>query len=395
MFERPHKQLITERINEPRKFIQVVVGPRQVGKSTIIRQVLNDTDKPYLFYTAEAEANATGAWISSCWANARRKLRQENLPEILLVFDEIQKVTRWSEAVKLEWDMDSFKQVNVKVILLGSSRIMIEKGLSESLMGRFELIKMGHWTYPEMRDAFGFSLDEYMFFGGYPGAAPLVKDQLRWEEYISSSIVDATIHKDILLNATVNKPALLRQTFELGSAYSGELLSYTKMLGVLQDAGNTTTLTDYTHLLDHAGMLTGLQKFAIDEARKRASVPKWQVYDNALKTLFLRRSFPEAFADKKLWGRIVESAVGAYLLNEAFRDRLKVYYWRDGNKEVDFIVQKGDKYIGIEVKSNDDKSTEGMQEFSLRFKPEAMYLVGEAGYPLEEFFLQPLVSLFR
>lgn len=393
MYQRSQTQTVINRLNEPRKFIQVLLGPRQVGKSTIIKQVLEQINIPYLFYSADAEPVTYGSWISSCWANARRKIEQELFTEFLLVIDEIQKVPNWSENIKKEWDSDTMNNINIKVIVLGSSRIMLEKGLSESLMGRFEVIKVGHWAFREMHDAFGVSLDQYIFFGGFPGAASLISDEDRWGDYVATTIVDATIHKDILLNSSITKPALLRQTFELASIYSGELLAYNKMLGILNDVGNTTTLTAYAELLNHANIICGLPKYAADEARRRASIPKWQVYDNALKTVFLRRTLADVVNDHQLWGRIVESAVGAYILNQAYLYRMNVYYWRDGDKEVDFILQKGDQIVAIEVKSNATKHAKGLDAFTQRFHPAASFIVGESGFPLEEFFSTNLSKL--
>lgn len=233
---------------------------------------------------------------------------------MILVIDEIQKIQKiqnWSEVVKKEWDDDSFHECNIKVLLLGSSRVLLEKGLSDSLAGRFEEIRMSHWSFGEMNECFGFSLEQYVFYGGYPGAAPLIKNEDRFQQYIQSAIIDATINKDILMDTPISKPALLRQTFELGSAYSGSLLSLTKMVGALQDAGNTSTIAGYISLLNESGLLTGLEKYCVDTARRKASIPKLQVYNNALKTIYSSMTLEQALADRKAWGHILESAVGA------------------------------------------------------------------------------------
>ena len=311
MYKRAEYQIIKNRLEEPRKFIQVVMGARQIGKSTVVKQVLKDLDLPYLFYSADNVPASNTAWVSDCWEAVRSLKRSNNWESAILVIDEIQKVSNWSEVVKKEWDDDTFNDRNIKVLLLGSSRVRLEKGLSESLAGRFEEIRMGHWSYVEMRDCFGWALDQYIFYGGYPGAAPLVDDEDRFQQYIQSSIIDATINKDILMDTPIGKPALLRQTFELGAAYSGELLSLNKMLGSLQDAGNTSTLSGYLNLLAESGLLCGLQKYSIDMARRRASIPKLQVYNNALKTVYSPMPFNQAVLDRKSWGRIFESGVGA------------------------------------------------------------------------------------
>lgn len=285
MYKRAEYQTIKKRLEEPRRFIQVVMGPRQVGKSTVVKQVLKELDIPYQMFSADNVPATNSAWVANCWEATRSLQKNKGYESIVLVIDEIQKITNWSEAVKKEWDDDTFHDRNIKVLLLGSSRVMLEKRLSESLAGRFEEIRMSHWSYMEMKECFGFTLDQYIYYGGYPGAASLIDEEDRYLQYIQSGIVDATINKDILMDTPIGKPALLRQTFELGSAYSGQLLSLNKMLGSLQDAGNTATLAGYIHLLDESGLLCGLQKYSIDTARRKASIPKLQVYNNALNAI--------------------------------------------------------------------------------------------------------------
>lgn len=385
MYKRPEYQTIMSRLKEQRRFIQVVMGARQVGKSTVVKQVLKDLDAPYQFYSADNVPATNSAWISNCWAATRSLKTRNGWDSIILVIDEIQKIFNWSEVVKKEWDDDTFYDRNIKVLLLGSSRVLLEKGLSESLAGRFEEIRMSHWGYKEMRDCFGLSLDEYLFYGGYPGAVPLLNDTDRFQQYIQSSIIDATINKDILMDTLISKPALLRQTFELGAAYSGHLLSLSKMLGSLQDAGNTTTLAGYINLLDESNLLCRLQKFSIDTARRRASIPKLQVYNNALKTVYSQLTFEQAITDRKAWGHIFESGIGAYLVSQAFVHRFEVFYWRERNDEVDFILRKKGSIIAIEVKSNAEKQTSGLNKFKELFKPQDSFIVGDGGISAEDF----------
>ena len=394
MIQRSYFETIASRVNEPRKFLQIIEGPRQVGKSTLIKQVLKSTSLPWVHFTADNVPATRTAWISDCWATARNKLRMEHLPQLLLVIDEIQKLKNWGEVVKKEWDDDTFNDVPIKVVLLGSSRIRLEKGLSESLKGRYETIKMPNWTLKEIQEGFGMTTDEYIYFGSYPGAADLRHDLDRWQEYISSSIVDATINNDILMDTPIAKPALLRQTFELSSAYSGQMVSLTKMLGQLQDAGNTTTLTHYLDLLNQAGMVCGLNKYAVDKARRRNSIPKYQVYNNAMMSLYCEHDFQSARADHKLWGRLFESAVGAHIMNCSYTNRFKVYYWREDGKEVDFVLVKDTKVVAIEVKSNHDKDTSGLHIFQELFRPFRTVLVGEGGIDIDTFLRSDLKELF-
>ena len=393
MFKRAYFQIITDRLDKKRRFIQVIMGPRQVGKTTTVKQVLEETSKPFLFFSADLIPSSQNSWITDCWDNARAQLKFNQWNEIILVIDEIQKINNWSEAVKKEWDFDSFHDVNIKVVLLGSSRVMLEKGLSESLAGRFEAIKMTHWNFSEMQEAFDLSFEQYIFFGGYPGAADLIHNELRWKEYIVSSIIDATINKDILMNSVINKPALLRQTFELASSYSGEIVSLTKLIGSLQDAGNTTTLSGYLDLLSESGLLCGLPKFCGDQSRMRASIPKFQVYNNALKTVYVDLKFDEAVRNPKVWGRIFESAIGAHIACNTFTSGYQAYYWRENNQEVDYIIKSGSKISVIEVKSNHDSASKGLTLFREKFNPQSAFIVGSGGFPPDQFLSQNPIKL--
>ena len=395
MYKRSEYQTIRKRLEEPRRFIQVVMGPRQVGKSTVVKQVLQDIDLPFLLFSADNVPASNSAWVSNCWAAVRSQKESKAYGSVILVIDEIQKIANWSEVVKKEWDDDTFHNLDIRVLLLGSSRVMLEKGLSESLAGRFEEIRMSHWSYVEMKECFGYTLDQYMFYGGYPGAAELIAEPDRWEQYIQSAIIDTTINKDILMDTPISKPALLRQTFELGAAYSGEVLSLSKMLGSLQDAGNTVTLAGYINLLDESGMLCGIQKYSIDTARRRASIPKLQVYNNALKAIFNPYTFEQAILDRRAWGRIFESSIGAWLVSQAFVHRFEVFYWRERDLEVDFILRKKGIVIAIEVKSNAEKNTKGLNSFKERFNPKSAFIVGDGGISPADFLTMDIMRLFN
>lgn len=394
MYKKAEYQIIKNRIEEQRKFIQVIMGPRQVGKSTVVKQVLKDCEMPYQLFSADNVPKSDNTWISTCWDVVRSIYENDKSKPILLVIDEIQKIKNWSEAVKKEWDEDTFNDRNIKVLILGSSRVLLERGLSESLAGRFEVIRMTHWNYLEMKECFNFNLDQYLFYGGYPGIGTMIDDEERCLEYIQSSIIDATLQKDILWDTPIGKPALLRQTFELGAAYSGQMLSLTKMLGSLQDAGNTVTLSGYLRLLDESGLLCALQRYSVDNARRRASIPKFQVYNNALKTVFRPYTFVQAKADRTEWGHIFESGIGAYLVSQAYINRFEVFYWHEGNEEVDFILRKKDSIIAIEVKSNAEKSTVGLTNFKTTFNPHRAFIVGSGGISAEEFLSLDIRTLF-
>ena len=385
MFERAQIGELKQRILEPRNKIQVISGPRQVGKSTMVKQVLQDVTIPYMFVSADNIDHANTSWIGEMWATARARMKVAKDEEYLLVIDEVHKLDNWSEAVKKEWDEDTFNDLNMKVVILGSSRLLLKDGLTESLAGRYELIRMPHWSYSEMHEAFGMDIDQYIYFGGYPGGAMYIKNERRWHNYIKDSIVAPAIERDVVQTKTVYKPALMKQLFELGCAYSSEELSLNKMVGQLQDAGNVTTLAGYLTTLDESRLLCGLMKYASDNARKYNSVPKLMVYNTALFFFFFGVNFKKAFTTPKLWGRWVESAVGAYLLNQADEYDYKLYYWRERDDEVDFIIDYNRQCIAIEVKSGRRINNEGLGVFRDKFHPIQSFIVGSGGIPLEEF----------
>jgi predicted AAA+ superfamily ATPase len=394
MIERAYLKLLKQRINEPRNFIQVVVGPRQVGKTTLINQLLAQTPITSKYVAADAVNAGGAAWLAQVWEAARLEMKSLRKSKYLLVIDEIQKIANWSETVKQQWDQDSRAGLNLKVILLGSSRLLIQKGLTESLAGRFETIHIGHWSFMEMQKAFGWNIQQYVYFGGYPGAALLIKDEKRWKDYVKNSLIETSISKDILMLTRVDKPVLLKRLFELGSLYSGRILSFTKIIGQLQDAGNTTTLANYLALLSDCELLGGLEKYANDIIRKRSSSPKFLVYNNALLNAQGEETFTKVTLEPKTWGHLVESAVGAHLLNNSTSGGYNLYYWRESNNEVDFVLEKGSKLIALEVKSGVKTANAGMTAFAQKFHPEKMILVGTGGIPYEEFLKINPAELF-
>lgn len=376
------------RLGEPRRFIQVVAGARQVGKTTLVQQVMGEIKTPVHFASADEPAIRGDTWIAQQWETAR--IRAEK-GDALLVLDEVQKISGWPETVKRLWDEDTRARRRLKVVLLGSAPLLMQRGMTESLAGRFEVIHLPHWTAAEMAEAFGWTIDEYIFFGGYPGSAPLVSDPSRWSSYVRDALIETSISRDVLLLTRIDKPALLRRLFEIGCQYSGQILSYTKILGQLQDAGNTTTLAHYLDLLEVSGLLAGLKKFAGETVRQRGSSPKFQVFNNALISAQSGYTLEAARKTPAYWGRLVESAVGAHLVNAAAARLCDVYYWRDGGKEVDFIVRTKRRLVAIEVKSGRTRDAQpGMARFNTSFHPDRMLLVGGDGIPVEEFLQQPV-----
>lgn len=395
MYKRRQFNELKYRIEEARNKIQVISGPRQVGKSTLVKQVLKEISIDFTFISADNVEKNNVSWINEVWETARQRMKLKKTSEYLLVIDEVHKVNNWSEAVKKEWDDDTFNDVNIKVILLGSSRLLIKDGLTESLAGRYELIHMSHWSFKEMKEAFGMDLEHYIFFGGYPGGVGFINNEVRWRKYIKDSIVAPAIAHDILMTKTIYKPELMKQLFELGCTYSGEEIALTKLLGQLQDAGNITTLANYLSTLNESHLLCGLQKYANDNARKYNSVPKMMVYNTALLSSLYGLNYSQVFTNPKMWGRWVESAVGTHLLNMANELDYRIYYWRERNDEVDFILEYNRQCIAIEVKSGRRTTNAGISVFKEKFRPLHTFIVGNGGIPLEEFLSSDLKYLFE
>ncbi len=417
-FRRPLFHLLRARLLEPRRFLQVLWGPRQAGKTTLVQQVAAELDLPFHYASADFPGLQNRMWLEQQWEMGRRLAREgppppagqraasgrqarpsrDGLPPwgpggpagsgAVLILDEVQKVQDWSAVVKGLWDEDTRQGLPLRVVVLGSAPVLVQKGLAESLAGRFEVIRVGHWSFQEMQQAFGWGLDTFLYFGGYPGSAWLVEDEARWERYVLDSLVETTLSRDLLLHHRVEKPALLRQLFELARRYSGEVLSYQKMLGQLQDAGNTVTLAHYLHLLGQVWMVKGLEKFSGSEVRRRGSSPKLQVMNMALASAGRGLSFQQVRADPERWGRWVESAVGAHLANLAETRGWRLMYWRDRGREVDYVVDTGSRLTALEVRSGGrPKGFEGLEAFRRAFGPHGVLVVGQGGLTLEEFFV--------
>jgi hypothetical protein len=395
-YKRKQCEVLSSRLLEKRRFIQVLVGPRQSGKTTAARQVAEALKIPVRFVSADDPDAHGRVWLEQQWEISRTEARGAGKTGSILIIDEIQKIPAWSETVKRLWDEDTAGRLPLKILALGSAPLLIRQGLTESLAGRFEIIRSPHWSFREMRDAFGWSFDQFVYFGGYPGAADLIRDEPRWKRYILDSMIEATISRDILQMKRIDKPALLRQLFNVTCAYSGQILSYTKLVGQLQDAGNTTTLAHYLELLASAGMAVGLHKYAGQTVRQRGSSPKFQVLNSALMTCQSEFSFADAKKDHAYWGRLVESAAGAHLVNESDTQAVRVFYWREGEKEVDFVVQHGNSLTAIEVKSVPRRGAlSGMEEFAKKFKPRRKLLVGGDGIPVEEFLEKSIMNWIK
>jgi len=384
-FNRPLFFKLLTRLQEPRMFIQVITGPRQVGKTTIALSLKKELNEYTEYYSADDVLGNTSNWIDRIWESLRIKMKLDKISKAVLILDEVQKINNWSAIVKKHWDHDSNEGINIIPVLLGSPRLLLMDGLSESLLGRYEVSHAGHWSFDEMSKAFGYTPDEFMWFGGYPGSAKIKHDEIRFKEYIINSIIEPTLTRDILLTTKIDKPALLRQLFEVGVECSTCILSYNKLIGQLQDAGNTTTLAKYIGLLNQAGLLTGLNKYLGTSITTKGTIPRFQVHNSAIYTAYKRDTFIETYSNPIKWGHITENAVGVYLIDQIKNNtKASLFYWREKDVEIDYVVLYGDQVIGLEVKSGNEGIPEkAVKLFKQRYPESKLILIGKHGIPVE------------
>jgi hypothetical protein len=388
MFKRAITSTIIDRLSEKRSFIQIILGPRQVGKSTAIRQVIKELSYPSVYALADLPVPPDHRFIAQNWDEARNLAKGGK--KVILVLDEVQKIEGWSNVVKKFWDEDTHEKNNIQVVLLGSSALMIQKKLPESLAGRFEIIRFTHWSYLECHKAFGCNLDDYLFYGGYPGGYELIKDEVRWKQFVTDSLIETAITRDIMILADVQKPVLLRRLLYLGCEYGGQILSYGKILGDLNDVGSKLTLMNYQKYLESAYLMGGLQAWKGSGIYRQKSPPKWLPLNTALMTALSAKSKKEMFSDRQIYGRLVEVAVGAYIYNQALVKGFEVYYWREDHDEIDFVVRKGEKLLGIEVKTGFEYGGKAFDIFQRQYPKAKTLLVGEYGVNIEKFLSTPI-----
>ncbi|MCC6220145.1 MAG: ATP-binding protein [Deltaproteobacteria bacterium] len=389
MIKRAVIDKILSDIRGDKPLIRAIIGPRQVGKTTAARQIVEALEWPHIYESADSPLPHKAEWITMHWHRARKLAA---VKPALLILDEIQKIANWSEEVKRLWDEDRNAKLPLTVLVLGSSALLLAYGLTESLAGRFFSYHFTHWTWSEMKSAFGWSLDKWLYFGGYPGAADFCDDEDKWKHYVNDSLIETVLARDVLQLQRINKPALLRQLFGLSTTCHARIISYNKMLGQLQDAGNTTTLAEYLRLLASSYLVVGLELFSKGVARKRASSPKIILLNNALISAPSVETFKQVLQFPDKWGWLIENAVGAHFYNSLSKTSWHISYWRKGDKEVDFVVQGGDKIFGIEVKSGRLRKTSGLEAFKQQYPQAKTLLVGTTGIPLEEFFSAPAIE---
>ena len=417
-FQRAQVATLLSRLREEPRRIIALSGPRQSGKTTIVRQALarlGQEDRVRgLYFAADEPAPDFGGlptaptartssimtpgrlpvvpnepldarWIVRRWEWARAEA--DSTGRAVLVLDEVQRAPQWSTPVKGLWDRDRMEGRRLHVVVLGSAPLLMQSGLSESLVGRTEPLPVPHWSLAEMAAAFGFGLDEFLFFGGYPGTADLIHDLSSWRRTVADFIT-RTVERDVASMSRVDRPALLRNLFDAAAAYSAQPVTLRTLLGELDSRENAGTIARYLELLESAELIVGLRKHRGEPVIRR-SPPKLVVLNTALVTAPAVRTFEGARADRSYWGRIVESAVGAHL-HQTRSPGIHLGYWRDDRREVDFVLRAEGRVLGIEVKSGRPRGGYfGLEAFRARFPRARTLLVGEGGVEVADFLSEP------
>lgn len=364
---------LESRLHGKVNLLQVIVGPRQVGKTTLALQIFDRWKGSKLYKTADQPGTPALSWLEDVWQQARALPKQSD--PTLLIIDEAQKIPHWSDLVKKLFDEDKIAKRNLRIVLLGSSSLLVQRGLQESLAGRFELHRHYQWSYAECKKAFSLTLQDFLFFGGYPGGLVIREDPTRWARYIRDSLIETVLAKDILLMSPISKPALLRQTFSLAIGHPAQIISYQKMLGSLTDAGNVTTIASYLKLLSSSFLVLPLERYSGTVIKQRGSIPKIIIFDNALISAMNNLTKSDVAADSAWQGRLVENAVGAKIQTAVEKQGGELFYWRERDREVDFVVQVGKNLLAIEVKSGEIEDRPSSLEYFLKKYSRAKGLV--------------------
>jgi len=363
---------LLERLDEPAPGrIQLLTGPRQVGKTTLLLDLAAHYGDRGLYAAADApEAGVPGYW-ERFWAEAEAKARNGTS---VVFLDEIHLVPNWSAWLKGYWDRFRRRHLPIHIVATGSSALRVTAGLRESLAGRFERIVFAHWTAGALAKTFNMSILDAarraVFFGTYPGAWALTHDQARWRAYIRDAIIDPAIGRDVLALGQVRRPALLRQVFAVAAGSPAEIVSLQKIQGRLADRGALETVAHYLELLQDAYLVAPLEKFAKRAVRRRAAPPKLVTLNNALLSAMHPDGPPDEQRDAPRFGAWIENACLASAVNRGQR----VTYWREEPLAVDGVLEGSWGTWAIEIKSArfDSRDLTGLLEFCKRhpaFRP--------------------------
>jgi predicted AAA+ superfamily ATPase len=370
-FYETRERLRARVFTEPARRIQLLTGPRQVGKTTILLELAGEFGERAIYRAADVEEIAAPGWWAIQWDRAMRLARTG--PTLLLV-DEIQTLPNWARRVKVAFDEVARERLPLQIVISGSAALSMTRGARNELAGRFELLTLRHWTAQDLIQAFGLTDDEaaevYVRFGAFPGELDRRMDYPRWREYILHAIIDPALNRDLLMLEPIQKPALLRQINSLAAAYPGEIISLQKLAAQLLEKGAPATIAHYLTVLEEAFLLAALHKYSDRELRLRASPPKLVPLSNAFLTAYADSVPPTTATDPVRWGRWLETACTAHAVNTGCR----VAYWREEPYEVDLIVAGERGKWAIEIKSGSYaiQDLTGLSTFHLRhpdFRP--------------------------
>jgi predicted AAA+ superfamily ATPase len=344
------RELLTRRLAEPAPGrIQLLAGPRQVGKTTLLLEIAEALGRRALYAAADApEAALPGFW-ERLLARAEDVAAAEGRAVVLL--DEAHLLHDWAGHLKGIWDRFRRRRTPVHVVATGSSSLHLAAGSRESLAGRFERITLAHWSASSIADAFHLAPEDaaelLVRMGSYPGAYPLRQDVPRWSAYVRDAILEPAIGRDILALAAVRRPALLRQVFAVAASSPAQIVSLQKIQGQLQDAGAIETVAHYLALLEEAFLVAPIPKFSVRTARRRAAPPKLVTLNNALVAVMDPQGIAQAGRDPGRFGSWVENACLAH----AWSSGQRVSYWREEPLEVDGVLEGSWGSWAIEVKT--------------------------------------------
>jgi predicted AAA+ superfamily ATPase len=357
--------------------LQILTGPRQVGKTTLLLELQRALGRRAVYAAADSPEASLPGWWELQWRAAEE---HAHAGSGYLLLDEIQSLAGWSSLLKGKYDQVRREELPLQVVVTGSSALAVSGGSRESLAGRFELLQLTHWPAAELAAAFGLGIDQAVQqgvrLGGYPGAVALWGDPPRWRAYIRESIIEPAIGRDILLLESVRKPGLLRQLFAACAGHPAEIISLQKLCGKLLEQGALETIAHYLGLLERAYLVAPLQKYSSKALRRRASPPKLVVLDQAILSAS-GSAIPEPASDPAAWGRWVENACLAHAWNSG----QAVSYWREEPFEVDAILEGSWGRWAVEVKTGPCtvRDLAGLTEFCRRHPGFRPLLLGEPG----------------
>lgn len=362
-FERTHVQALLSRLSLPSPAVQAVVGPRQVGKSTLIRQVLEKLEAPTVFLSCKSVQYRQTGWIHKEWEIAR--LLAKHHGHCVIAVDDAQRLPGWAPLLCQLHKEDLEQQRDIRIVITGSSELELLQQLKDKFPQSHEVIRAGYWTYPEMRCAFNWGIEQYLFYGGLPRSGDEPSDDETWLNWIRELMFDNLLKEDVKAVAPAQNHEAIFDYFKVSSVHSGNIMSYAQLAQKLPFTVKPTTLANYQKVLSRAGISNGLARIQDGGEISRSGSPKLQLSSNAWLTGMMNSRFDKLRSQGVIWKQVFKSAVGAHLLNFAQENAYSVHYWFDRQHRVDFVLKKNDALVPIVVMPGDVKQgTDAIQAFA-------------------------------